>query len=104
MTAALTPLPVLGVPLDSSALKGLASLLATVQMPGGVPVATFGIGKAGAKNGCAVAAIIISSVLMVIGIIIAVVLIAALGPLIAACGELGPGVWELTDGTVITCG
>ena len=60
--------------------------------------------KAGAKNGFAVAAIIISSVLMVIGIIIAVVLIAALGPLLAACGELGPGVWELTDGTVITCG
>lgn len=50
VTAALTPLPVLGVPLDSSALKGLDSLLATVQMPGGVPVATFGIGKAGAKN------------------------------------------------------
>jgi len=50
VTAALTPLPVLGVPLDSSALKGLDSLLATVQMPGGIPVATFGIGKAGAKN------------------------------------------------------
>ena len=50
VTAALTPLPVLGVPLDSSALNGLDALLATVQMPGGVPVATFGIGKAGAKN------------------------------------------------------
>lgn len=50
VTAALTPLPVLGVPLDSSALKGLDALLATVQMPGGIPVATFGIGKAGAKN------------------------------------------------------
>ena len=50
VTAALTPLPVLGVPLDSSALDGLDALLATVQMPGGIPVATFGIGKPGAKN------------------------------------------------------
>ena len=50
MTAALTPLPVLGVPIDSSALDGLDALLATVQMPGGIPVATFGIGKSGAKN------------------------------------------------------
>lgn len=50
VTAALTPLPVLGVPLDSSALDGIDALLATVQMPGGIPVATFGIGKAGAKN------------------------------------------------------
>ena len=50
VTAALTPLPVLGVPLDSSALDGLDALLATVQMPGGIPVATFGIGKAGAVN------------------------------------------------------
>ena len=50
MTAALTHLPVLGVPIDSSALDGLDALLATVQMPGGIPVATFGIGKAGAKN------------------------------------------------------
>jgi len=50
VTAAITPLPVLGVPLDSSALDGLDALLATVQMPGGIPVATFGIGKAGAKN------------------------------------------------------
>ena len=50
VTAALTRLPVLGVPLDSSALNGLDSLLATVQMPGGIPVATFGIGKSGAKN------------------------------------------------------
>lgn len=50
VTAALTPLPVLGVPLDSSPLDGLDALLATVQMPGGIPVATFGIGKAGAKN------------------------------------------------------
>ena len=50
VTAAITPLPVLGVPLDGSALQGLDALLATVQMPGGIPVATFGIGKAGAKN------------------------------------------------------
>ena len=50
VTAALTPLPVLGVPLDGSALDGLDALLSTVQMPGGIPVATFGIGKSGAKN------------------------------------------------------
>jgi 5-(carboxyamino)imidazole ribonucleotide mutase len=45
-----TVLPVLGVPIDSSALKGLDALLATVQMPAGVPVGTFAIGKAGAIN------------------------------------------------------
>lgn len=50
VTAAATPLPVLGVPLGSSALQGMDALLATVQMPGGIPVATFGIGSAGAKN------------------------------------------------------
>ena len=50
VTAALTPLPVLGVPLDSSPLDGIDALLATVQMPGGIPVATFGVGKSGAKN------------------------------------------------------
>ena len=48
--AAHTPLPVLGVPVESQALHGLDSLLSTVQMPGGIPVATFAIGKAGAKN------------------------------------------------------
>lgn len=48
--AAVSELPVLGVPIDSSALQGLDSLLATVQMPGGVPVATMGIGRSGAKN------------------------------------------------------
>src|SRR5262249_54156930 len=48
--AANTVLPVLGVPIDSSALKGLDALLATVQMPAGVPVATFAIGKAGVTN------------------------------------------------------
>ena len=50
VTAALTPLPVLGVPLEGSALQGLDSLLSTVQMPGGIPVATFAIGRSGAKN------------------------------------------------------
>jgi 5-(carboxyamino)imidazole ribonucleotide mutase len=48
--AAHTVLPVLGVPMETSSLHGLDSLLSTVQMPGGVPVATFGIGKGGAKN------------------------------------------------------
>lgn len=54
--AAETTLPVLGVPIDSSALKGLDALLSTVQMPGGVPVATMAIGKAGAKNAAIFAA------------------------------------------------
>ncbi len=48
--ASLTTLPVIGVPLDGSPLKGLDSLLSTVQMPGGIPVACVAIGKAGAKN------------------------------------------------------
>jgi len=48
--AAETISPVIGVPIDSSALKGLDSLLSTAQMPGGIPVATMAIGKAGAKN------------------------------------------------------
>ena len=50
VVAAHTTLPVLGVPVESAALKGLDSLLSIVQMPGGVPVATFAIGKAGATN------------------------------------------------------
>ncbi len=50
MIAALTPLPVFGVPIESQALKGLDSLLSIVQMPGGVPVGTLAIGKAGAIN------------------------------------------------------
>jgi len=53
-------LPVIGIPLDSSPLKGLDALLATVQMPGGIPVATMAIGKAGAKNGAILAAQIIA--------------------------------------------
>ena len=48
--AANTTLPVLGIPIDSSSLKGLDALLATVQMPAGIPVATMAIGKAGAAN------------------------------------------------------
>ena len=49
MVASMTRLPVLGVPVESKALKGLDSLLSIAQMPGGVPVATFAIGQAGAK-------------------------------------------------------
>ena len=50
MTASLTTLPVIGVPVESKALKGMDSLLSIVQMPAGIPVATVAIGKAGAKN------------------------------------------------------
>jgi 5-(carboxyamino)imidazole ribonucleotide mutase len=50
MLAALTPVPVLGVPVMSKSLSGLDSLYSIVQMPAGVPVATFAIGDAGAKN------------------------------------------------------
>jgi 5-(carboxyamino)imidazole ribonucleotide mutase len=50
VTAAKTPLPVLGVPMESKSLKGMDSLLSMVQMPGGVPVATLAIGKPGAVN------------------------------------------------------
>jgi 5-(carboxyamino)imidazole ribonucleotide mutase len=50
MTASMTDLPVLGVPVQSKALSGLDSLLSIVQMPGGIPVATLAIGEAGAKN------------------------------------------------------
>src|SRR3989339_954035 len=48
--AAHTTLPIIGVPLETSSLKGLDSLLSTVQMPGGVPVASMAIGRSGAKN------------------------------------------------------
>jgi 5-(carboxyamino)imidazole ribonucleotide mutase len=48
--ASQTLLPVIGVPIDATSLKGLDALLATVQMPGGIPVATMAIGKSGAKN------------------------------------------------------
>jgi 5-(carboxyamino)imidazole ribonucleotide mutase len=50
MTASMTVLPVLGVPVETRSLKGLDSLLSIAQMPGGIPVATFAIGQAGAKN------------------------------------------------------
>ena len=58
--AASSILPVIGVPLESSALKGVDALLATVQMPSGVPVATMAIGKAGAKNAAILAAQILA--------------------------------------------
>ncbi|MCI5209705.1 MAG: 5-(carboxyamino)imidazole ribonucleotide mutase [Candidatus Electrothrix sp. ATG2] len=54
--AAHTTLPVIGVPIDASSLKGLDALLSTVQMPPGIPVGTMGIGKAGAKNAAVFAA------------------------------------------------
>jgi 5-(carboxyamino)imidazole ribonucleotide mutase len=60
MTASMTVLPVLGVPVESRALKGLDSLLSIAQMPGGVPVATFAIGEAGAKNAGLFAAAILA--------------------------------------------
>jgi 5-(carboxyamino)imidazole ribonucleotide mutase len=56
MTASLTNLPVLGVPVESKTLHGLDSLLSIAQMPGGVPVATFAIGKPGAINAALFAA------------------------------------------------
>ncbi len=56
MTASFTTLPVLGVPVESKTLHGLDSLLSIAQMPGGVPVATFAIGKAGAVNAALFAA------------------------------------------------
>jgi 5-(carboxyamino)imidazole ribonucleotide mutase len=59
MTASMTSLPVLGVPVLSKSLKGLDSLLSIAQMPGGVPVATFAIGEAGAKNAALHAAAIL---------------------------------------------
>src|SRR6266403_1717037 len=59
MVAALTPLPVLGVPIESRALKGMDSLLSIVQMPAGIPVATFAIGRAGAVNAALFAAAIL---------------------------------------------
>ena len=60
MVAALTPLPVLGVPVESHALKGQDSLLSIVQMPGGVPVGTLAIGKAGAINAALLAAAVLA--------------------------------------------
>ena len=59
--AAHTVLPVLGVPMESAALKGLDSLLSTVQMPAGIPVGTLGIGGAGARNAALLAVAILAS-------------------------------------------
>jgi 5-(carboxyamino)imidazole ribonucleotide mutase len=59
--AAQTVLPVLGVPMEGGALKGLDALLATVQMPGGVPVGTLAIGKAGAGNAALLAVAILAN-------------------------------------------
>lgn len=61
MVASKTMLPVLGVPVESKALRGLDSLLSMVQMPGGVPVGTLAIGKAGAKNAALLAAAILGA-------------------------------------------
>ncbi len=60
MTAAMTTLPVLGVPVESRALKGQDSLLSIVQMPAGVPVGTLAIGRAGATNAALLAASVLS--------------------------------------------
>jgi 5-(carboxyamino)imidazole ribonucleotide mutase len=60
VTAAHTLLPVLGVPLPGSALNGLDALLATVQMPGGIPVGTLAIGRSGARNAALLAAAILA--------------------------------------------
>ena len=60
MVSAYTHIPVLGVPIETKALKGMDSLLSIVQMPAGVPVATFAIGNAGAKNAALFAAEILS--------------------------------------------
>ena len=60
MVAAMTPLPVLGVPVESHALKGMDSLLSIAQMPGGIPVGTLAIGKAGAINAALLAASILA--------------------------------------------
>jgi 5-(carboxyamino)imidazole ribonucleotide mutase len=61
MAAAWTPLPVLGVPVETHALKGMDSLLSIVQMPAGIPVATLAIGRAGAVNAGLLAAAILAT-------------------------------------------
>jgi 5-(carboxyamino)imidazole ribonucleotide mutase len=60
MTASMTPLPVFGVPIQSKALRGMDSLLSIVQMPGGVPVGTLAIGRAGAVNAALLAAAVLA--------------------------------------------
>ncbi|MCZ6510249.1 MAG: 5-(carboxyamino)imidazole ribonucleotide mutase [Alphaproteobacteria bacterium] len=61
MTASMTPVPVLGVPIESKALSGMDSLLSIVQMPAGVPVGTLAIGRAGAINAALLAAAIVAA-------------------------------------------
>ena len=61
MLASKTPVPVLGVPVQSKALNGMDSLLSIVQMPAGIPVATFAIGNAGAANAALFAASMLAS-------------------------------------------
>jgi 5-(carboxyamino)imidazole ribonucleotide mutase len=61
MTASMTSLPVLGVPIESQAMKGMDSLLSIVQMPAGVPVGTLAIGKAGAVNAALLAAAMLAT-------------------------------------------
>ena len=61
MTASMTRVPVLGVPVQSAALSGVDSLYSIVQMPGGIPVATFAIGKAGAINAALFAAALLAN-------------------------------------------
>jgi len=61
MVAAQTPVPVLGVPVESRALQGLDSLLSIVQMPGGVPVGTLAIGRSGARNAALLAVAILAN-------------------------------------------
>ena len=61
VVAAHTVLPVLGVPMESASLKGMDSLLSTVQMPGGIPVGTLAIGKAGATNAALLAVAILAN-------------------------------------------
>jgi len=60
MTAAMTPLPVFGVPVESKALSGMDSLLSIAQMPAGIPVGTLAIGRAGAVNGALLAAAVVA--------------------------------------------
>ena len=61
VAAAHTVLPVIGVPIESTSLKGMDSLLSTVQMPAGIPVATMAIGKPGARNAALLAVAILAS-------------------------------------------
>ena len=61
MTASMTELPVLGVPIESRALQGMDSLLSIVQMPAGIPVGTLAIGKAGAVNAALLAAAMLAN-------------------------------------------